>query len=65
MENLNNAEIIKKAMDDFKTVQNYMLAAREENAVKTYNLLKIDYLNLKSFLTVMGVNLTPIDVINE
>ena len=65
MENMNNAEIIKKAMDDFKTVQNYMLSAREENAEKTYKLLKSDYLNLKSFLTVMGVNLTPIDIINE
>ena len=47
---MNNAEIIKNAMEDFKKVQNYMLTAREENATKTYNVLKDEYLSLKALL---------------
>ena len=65
MEEMNNAEIIKNAMDDFKKVQNYMLVAREENATKTYNVLKDEYLSLKALLNVLGVNLTNIDKIKE
>ena len=64
-EEMNNAEIIKNAMEDFKKVQNYMLTAREENATKTYNVLKDEYLSLKALLTVLGVNLTDIDKIKE
>lgn len=65
MEEMNNAEIIKNAMDDFKKVQNYMLVAKEENATKTYNILKDEYLSLKALLNVLGVNLTDIDKIKE
>ncbi|MBO5259477.1 MAG: hypothetical protein J6B26_03720 [Agathobacter sp.] len=62
---MNNAEIIKNAMEDFKKVQNYMLIAREENATKTYNVMKDEYLSLKALLNVLGVNLTDIDKIKE
>ena len=62
---MNNAEIIKNAMDDFKKIQNYMLTAKEENATKTYAILKDEYLSLKALLTVLGVNLTDIDKIKE
>ena len=65
MEEMNNAEIIKNAMDEFKKIQNYMLVAREENATKTYNILKDEYLSLKALLNVLGVNLTDIDKIKE
>ena len=64
-EEMNNAEIIKNAMDDFKKVQNYMLIAKEENATKTYSALKDEYISLKALLTVLGVNLTDIDKIKE
>lgn len=30
-----NLEVTQKAMEDFKKIQEYMLAAKEENAVKT------------------------------
>lgn len=62
---MNNAEIIKNAMDDFKKIQNYMLIAKEENATKTYAILKDEYLSLKVLLTVLSVNLTDIDKIKE
>ena len=52
-------------MEDFKKIQEYMLLAREENSVKTYEKLKDEYLYLKSFLNIAGVNLTDLDKIKE
>lgn len=60
-----NLEITKNAIDDFKEIQEYMLAAKEENAEKTYAKLKKKYLSLKAILNVAGVNLTDIDEIKE
>lgn len=42
-----------------------MKNAKEENANKTYDGLKNDYLSLKAVLTSLGVNLTDIDKIKE
>lgn len=39
--------------------------ARSENAAKTYEGLKKDYLSLKALLNTAGVNLTEIDHIKE
>lgn len=55
----------KKAMEDFIKIQRHMLIARKENATETYGSLKKEYLYLKSFLNVAGVNLTDIDEIKE
>lgn len=60
-----NLEITQKAMEDFKKIQEYMLLAKEENSVKTYAKLKKEYLYLKSFLNIAGVNLIDIDEIKE
>ena len=65
LEEMNNAEIIKNAMDSFKEIQEYMVAARNENATETYAELKREYLSLKAILQVAGVNLTDIDEIKE
>lgn len=62
---MNNAEIIKNAMDEFKDIQEYMALAKEENAIKTYAKLKEQYLLLKALLNSLGVNLTDIDKIKE
>lgn len=40
---MNNAEIIKNAMDEFREIQRYMTVAKEENATKTYAELKEKY----------------------
>ena len=64
-EEMNNCEIIKNAIEDFKKVQKHMLTARKENAVETYEGLKDDYLSLKVLLNSLGVNLTDIDKIKE
>lgn len=42
-----------------------MMVAKEENATKTYESLKNDYLSLKAVLTSLGVNLIDIDKIKE
>ena len=62
---MNGAEIMKNAMDEFKDIQEYMLSAREENAVKTYAILKKKYMYLKALLNSLGVNLTDLDEIKE
>lgn len=61
----NGLEITKAALDDFKKIQEYMLLARKENAVETYAKLKDEYLTIKTFLNVSGVNLTDIDKMKE
>ncbi len=58
-------EVTKAAIDDFKKIQKYMVLAKEENATKTYEELKDEYLSLKAILEVSGVNLTDIDKIKE
>lgn len=60
-----NGEIIKDVVDQFQKVQSHMKNAKEENATKTYEGLKSDYLSLKAVLTSLGVNLTDIDKIKE
>ena len=60
-----NGETIERSINDFQKVQKRMLLAREENAVRTYEDLKEDYISLKVILTSLGVNLTMIDKINE
>ena len=62
---MNNAEIIKNAIDDFKEIQEYMIIAKNENATKTYEALKGKYYNTKALLNDLGINLTNIDIINE
>ena len=42
-----------------------MILAKEENAVKTYDRLKREYLSLKALLNVIGVNLIDIDTVKE
>lgn len=64
-EEMNNGEIMKNAMDEFKDLQEYMLLAKEENAEKTYAKIKEQYLVLKALLNSLGVNLTDIDKIKE
>lgn len=58
-------EITQRALDDFAKVQRHMFIAKEEEASKTYESLKKDYLMLKALLHVSGVNLTDIDEIKE
>ena len=61
----NTLEVLKETIEQFQKIQKHMLIAKEENAIKTYDSLKDDYLSLKAILNVVGVNLTDIDKIKE
>lgn len=61
----NTLEIAKDTIEQFQKVQKHMLIAKEENATRTYDSLKDDYLSLKAILNVAGINLTDIDKIKE
>lgn len=65
IEEMNNAKIMKNALEDFEKVQRCMILAKEENAAKTYAELKRQYVVLKALLNSLGVNLTEIDRIKE
>lgn len=65
IEEMDNAEIMKNALEDFEKVQRCMILAKEENAAKTYAELKRQYVVLKALLNSLGVNLTEIDRIKE
>lgn len=60
-----NLDVAKDIIEQFQKIQRHMLIAKEENATKTYESLKDDYLSLKAILNVAGVNLTEIDKIKE
>ena len=65
LQEMNNAEIMQRAMDDFREVQEYMATAKEENGTKTYAKLNRKYTSLKALLNSLGVNMTDIDEIKE
>lgn len=65
IDEMNNAEIMKIAIEDFEKVQRCMILAKEENATKTYAELKRQYIVLKALLSSLGVNLTELDKIKE
>ena len=65
LEEMNNAEIMKNTVDEFKKIQKYMILAKKENATETYAELKDEYLVLKAILNSLGVNLSDIDKIKE
>lgn len=61
----NTLEVVKDTIEQLQKIQKHMLIAKEENATRTYDSLKDDYLSLKAILNVAGVNLTDIDKIKE
>lgn len=65
MDEMNNAEIMKNAMEEFEMLQRYMALAKKEKATETYAELKNRYLLLKALLNSLGVSLTDIDKIKE
>ena len=48
----NTLEVAKEAIEQFQKIQKHMLLAKEENAVRTYESLKDDYLSLKAILNI-------------
>lgn len=65
LEEINNAEILQRGIEDFKKIQEFMILAKKEEATETYSRLKKEYISLKALLNALGVNLTDLDELKE
>lgn len=61
----NGFEIIERSIRDFRIVQRWMMLAKKENAMETYEDLKEEYITLKVSLASFGVNVAELDRIKE
>ncbi|MCI8885620.1 MAG: hypothetical protein HFG87_06495 [Dorea sp.] len=59
------SDIVKDSVVEFSRLQNWMLSAKENNDISTYNMMLDRYKELKVILAVAGVNLQEIDKIKE
>lgn len=59
------ANIIRDSVNEFSRLQNWMLSARANNDMDTYDLMHDRYIELKVTLSSLGVNLAELDKIKE
>lgn len=59
------ADIIRDSINEFSRLQSWMLVAKSNNDMDTYNLMHDRYVELKVTLTSLGVNVTELDKIKE
>ena len=59
------SDIIKDAVVEFSRLQNWMISAKDNNDMSTYNMMFDRYMELKVILSTVGVNLTDIDKIKK
>ena len=59
------ADIIKDYVTEFSRLQNWMLSAKANNDMDTYNSMNYRYIELKVTLSSLGVNITELDKIKN
>ena len=59
------ADIIRDSINEFSRLQNWMLLAKENNDMVTYDSMHDRYIELKVTLSSLGVNITELDKIKE
>ena len=59
------SDIVKDAVVEFSRLQNWMISAKDNNDMSTYNMMFDRYMELKVILSTAGVNLTDIDKIKK
>ena len=59
------SDIVKDSVVEFSRLQNWMLSAKRNNDVETYEQMHKRYIELKVILTTAGVNLAELDKIKE
>ena len=59
------AYIIRDSVNEFSRIQNWMLSAKANNDMETYNSMHDRYIELKVTLSGLGVNLAELDKIKE
>ena len=57
------SDIVKDSVVEFSRLQNWMLSARANNDMTTYNMMFDRYIELKVILSTAGVNLAELDKI--
>lgn len=57
------SDIIRDSIVDFSRLQDWMISAKKNNDLETYELMRKRYIELKVILTTAGVNLTELDKI--
>ena len=62
---LDAADIIRDSVNEFSRLQNWMLSAKANNDMETYNSMHDRYIELKVTLSSLGVNLAELDKIKE
>lgn len=62
-EYMNQSELVLKNIEEFSRIQNYMTMVEEDSQV--FKAMKRRYVELKVWLTSMGVNLTELDEIKK
>ena len=59
------ADIIRDSINEFSRIQDWMILAKKNNDIETYEQIRKRYIELKVTLTSLGVNITKLDKINE
>ena len=59
------SDIVKDSVVEFSRLQDWMLSAKKNNDLETYEQMYKRYIELKVILTTAGVNLTALDKIKE
>lgn len=59
------SDIIRDSIVDFSRLQDWMISAKKNNDLETYESMYKRYIELKVILTTAGVNLTELDKIKE
>ena len=59
------SDIVKDSVVEFSRLQDWMLSAKKNNDLETYEHMYKRYIELKVILTTAGVNLAELDKIQE
>lgn len=59
------SDIVKDSVVDFSRLQDWMILAKKNDDIETYDQMHKRYIELKVILTTAGVNLQELDRIKE
>ncbi len=59
------ADIIRDSINEFSRIQDWMMLAKKNNDLETYDEMYKRYIELKVILSSLGVNITELDRIKE
>lgn len=59
------ADVIRDSINEFSRIQDWMMLAKKNNDLETYDEMYKRYIELKVILSSLGVNITELDRIKE